>query len=253
MTTQENQIKQTIARVWDISSETYDSQEGHGIQSEIEREAWKRVFKSLLPPGRLNVLDVGCGTCEIGLLFAEMGHHVTGLDLSEKMLAKAKAKASGRGFDAAFRRGDAEIPPFEEETFDLVVNRHLLWTLPHPNIAIHNWKRVLKKGGELMVIDGVWNDGSLETRARRLASDLCTLLVEKRNPRKGYYSSEINSELPNPHGAPPEKTLEYFRAAGFKNLRDLDLKDIVELQKRTMPFRKRIAFNYSYHLIYGEK
>ncbi|BBL65820.1 hypothetical protein MSMAT_2958 [Methanosarcina mazei TMA] len=39
MTIQENQIKQTIARIWDVSSETYDSHEGHGIQSEAEREA----------------------------------------------------------------------------------------------------------------------------------------------------------------------------------------------------------------------
>lgn len=47
--------------------------------------------------------------------------------------------------------------------------------------------------------------------------------------------------------------LEYFRAAGFKNVRGLDLKNIMELQKKEMPFRKRIAYNYTYHLVYGEK
>ncbi|KKG16222.1 SAM-dependent methlyltransferase [Methanosarcina sp. 2.H.T.1A.6] len=253
MTTQENQIKQTIARIWDVSSETYDSQEGHGIQSEIEREAWKRVFKRLLPPGRLKILDVGCGTCEIGLLFAEMGHHVTGLDLSEKMLAKAREKASKKGFDSVFKKGDAEAPPFEEDTFDVVVNRHLLWTLPHPDTAVMNWKKVMKKGGVLIVVDGVWNDGTFETKARRFVSDFCTLLAERRNPRKGHYSREINSELPNCHGVPPEKTLEYFKEAGLKNVKDLDLKDVREIQKKKMPFRKRIAYNYKYHLLYGEK
>lgn len=141
MTIQENQIKQTIARIWDVSSETYDSNEGHGIKSEAEREAWKKVFKNLLPPGRLKVLDVGCGTCEIGLLFAEMGHHVTGLDLSKKMLAKAREKASRRGFDSVFKKGDAEAPPFKAGSFDVVVNRHLLWTLPHPDTAVQNWKK----------------------------------------------------------------------------------------------------------------
>jgi len=253
MTIQENKIKQNIALIWDVSSETYDSQEGHGIQSEIEKEGWKNVFKSLLPPGRLEILDVGCGTCEIGLLFAEMGHHVTGLDLSDKMLAKAREKASKKGFDSTFRKGDAENPPFGAGTFDIVVNRHLLWTLPHPDTAVKNWKKVLKKGGALIVIDGVWNDGSLETRARRLVSDFCTLLVERRNPRKGHYSKEINNELPHRYGAPPEKTFEYFRMAGLKNIKDLDLKEIIEIQKKTMSFRKRIAFKYQYHLIYGEK
>jgi ubiquinone/menaquinone biosynthesis C-methylase UbiE len=253
MTIQENRIKQSIARIWDISSETYDSHEGHGIQSETEREAWKRYFGSLLPPGRLKVLDVGCGTGEIGLLFAEMGHHVTGLDLSDKMLARAREKASKKLFEASFRKGDAEVPPFDTGTFDVVVNRHLLWTLPHPDAAVRNWKKVLRKGGMLIVVDGLWNDGSLETKARRLVSDVCTLLVERRNPRKGYYSREINCELPNPYGAPPERTLEYFKVAGFRNIKNLDLKEIIEIQKETMSFRKRIAFNYEYHLIYGEK
>jgi Methylase involved in ubiquinone/menaquinone biosynthesis len=253
MTFQENKIKQEIARAWDVSSETYDSQEGHGIQNEIEREAWKTIFKSLLPPRRLEVLDVGCGTCEIGLLFAEMEHHVTGLDLSDKMLAKAREKASKKEFDSIFKKGDAENPPFEAGTFDIVVNRHLLWTLPHPDTAVKNWKKVLKKGGALIVIDGVWNDGSIETNARRFVSDLCTMIVERRNPRKGHYSRELDSELPNRHGVPPEKMLEYFRAAEFKNIKDLNLKDIMELQKKKMSFRKRIAYNYKYHLIYGEK
>jgi ubiquinone/menaquinone biosynthesis C-methylase UbiE len=253
MTTQENQIKQTITGVWDVSSETYDSQEGHGIQSETEREAWKRHFKSLLPSGKLEVLDVGCGTGEIGLLFAELGHQVTGLDLSEKMLAKAREKASKKAFDITFRKGDAEVPPFEAETFDVVVNRHLLWTLPHPDTAVRNWRDILRKGGKLIVVDGLWNDGSLETKSRRLVSDFCTLIIERKNPRRGHYSREINRELPNPNGAPPERTLEYFREAGFKNVKDLDLKEIIEIQKSMMSFRKRIAFNYKYHLIYGEK
>ncbi|WP_243684496.1 hypothetical protein [Methanosarcina barkeri] len=79
------------------------------------------------------------------------------------------------------------------------------------------------------------------------------MLVERRNPRKGNYSKEIDSELPNRHGVSPEKMLEYFRAAGFKNIKDIDLKDIMDLQRENMPFRKRIAYSYKYHLIYGEK
>ena len=36
MAIQDNQMKLNIAHVWDISSETYDDKEGHGIQNEIE-------------------------------------------------------------------------------------------------------------------------------------------------------------------------------------------------------------------------
>ena len=89
-----------------------------------------------------------------------------------------------------------------------------------------------------------------------MISALC--LLREGTPRKGHYSKEIDSELPNRHGVPPEKMLEYFRAANFraakfKNIKGFGLKDIMELQKTKMPFRKRIAFNYNYHLIYGVK
>jgi hypothetical protein len=39
-----------------ISYPTYDNKEGYGIHCEIEREAWKTLFKSLFPLGRLEVL-----------------------------------------------------------------------------------------------------------------------------------------------------------------------------------------------------
>ena len=120
MAIQDYQMKLDIAHVWDVSSETYDDKEGHGIHSEIEKEAWKTLFKSLLPLGRLEVLDVGCGTGEIGLLFAELDHRVTGIDISDKMLAKAREKTSHKMLDIAFKIGDAEDPPFEAGTFDVV-------------------------------------------------------------------------------------------------------------------------------------
>lgn len=253
MAVQDNQLKLNIADVWDISSETYDDKEGHGIHSENEREAWETMFKSLLPVGRLEVLDVGCGTGEMGILFAELGHHVTGLDLSEKMLVKAREKASSKMLDLTFKKGDAEDPLFEPGTFDVVVNRHLLWTLPHPDTAVKNWKKVLKEGGVLIVIDGLWNDGLIERNTRQFIGDFLTLLVERRYPKRRHYSNEIKNELPNPNGVPPDKTFEYFRKAGFKNVKDLSLKEITKIQMKKMSFRKRIVFNPQSHLIYGEK
>ncbi len=209
--------------------------------SEIEREAWKTLFKSLLPLGRLEVLDVGCGTGEIGLLFAELGHHVTGLDLSEKMLAKAREKTSRKMYDITFKKGDAEDPPFEAGTFDVVVTRHLLWTLPHPDTAVKNWKKVLKKGGVLIVIDGLYNGGLIERKTRQFISDFLTLLFERRYPGRRQYPNEIKNELPNPNGVPPKKTFEYFRKAGFKNVKDLDLREIAKIQKKKCLFEKELS------------
>ena len=47
-------------------------------------------------------------------------------------------------------------PPFGPGSFDAVTNRHLLWTLTDPATALRNWHALLRPGGVLVVIDGIW-------------------------------------------------------------------------------------------------
>jgi ubiquinone/menaquinone biosynthesis C-methylase UbiE len=136
MSTQELKIKELVAYRWDIASETFDTHIGHGIQSKRERDAWKNCFLQVFPEKNLKILDVGCGTGELSLLFSEMGHEVIGIDISNQMLKVARTKAEAFKADIIFEEGDAENPPYETGTFDIVFNRHLLWTLPNPKQAI---------------------------------------------------------------------------------------------------------------------
>jgi ubiquinone/menaquinone biosynthesis C-methylase UbiE len=250
---QDAQVKEEITSKWNVSSETYDSYHGHGVKSEGEAGAWKAVFRSVFPAGKLRILDVGCGTGEISLLLAEMGHEVTGIDLSEKMMEKGRIKANNRGLDIVFENGDAENPPFADDSFDVVVNRHLLWTLPHPQEAVRNWKRVLKEGGLVIIIDGVWNDGSLNIRARRFLSNVGVLLAERKNPWKGYYSDDLKAVLPNAGGTPLARSHGYLSDAGCRDIRSHDITHIRDIQRQFMPWHKRISHNYGYYLILGCK
>ena len=255
MSAPEFQIKELVAHKWDLASETFDTHAGHGIQSQKERDAWKRAFREVFPEKGLKILDVGCGTGELSLLFAEMGHKVTGIDISRKMLKTAKEKAEACRADITFGEGDAENPPFETSSFDIVFSRHLLWTLPYPKMAVENWGRVLRKNGKVVIIDGVWDNGTLGDRARRTASALLTLLVERKDPRKGHsgYSDELKARLPHAGGAPLEKVKEYLENTGFEKIRTFDLKEVLEAQKENMPLSERIVLNYQYYLICGRK
>ena len=253
MAMQESRIKETISQKWDCSSDAYDSHHGHGIKSAEEREAWKALLTRVLGKRALSILDVGCGTGEISLLLAEMGHAVTGLDLSDRMLDRARQKAESLGYEVTLKNGDAEQPPFPEGAFDVVINRHVLWTLPNPLAATQSWNRVLKPGGKAVIIDGMWNDGSLGTRMRRLVSNALVLLMEGKNPANNAYSSDLNRALPNAGGTPPERAREYISGAGFRNIDLIDLIDIRNIQIQRMPLRKRIVYNYRYYLISGEK
>lgn len=249
----DTEVKSAIRSRWDVSSQKYDTHYGHGIKTPQERDAWKKFLGQALPGSGLDVLDVGCGTGEMSLVLAEMGHNVIGVDLSEKMLARARDKARSSRLKVKFSLGDAESLKFDSGRFDALLSRHVLWTLPHPDKAMDEWKRVVKTGGAVMVIDARWRNNSLSGRSRRLASELGMLLLERHNPWKGWYPSDLNSALPHRFGLTSEEARRYFESAGLADVTVSDLHEIREIQKTGMPLHRRIAFNWTYYLVKGKK
>jgi ubiquinone/menaquinone biosynthesis C-methylase UbiE len=167
------------------------------------------------------------------------------------MLEKARAKAGG--LNVKYDIGDAENPPYAENTYDAVYCRHLLWTLPNPEKALQGWKRVLKDGGRVLVVDGVWKDSALNAKARRFVSNVAKLAVERTNPWKEYYSKELRSALPNIGGTPLDKAKGYMEMAGLRNVGHMDLKYVLEVERKSMPLRDRICHDFEYYLVYGDK
>src|SRR5436853_2906236 len=164
MDTSVNSLKETIAVYWDGRSEGFEQMQG--IHTRQQREKWTEFLLRTVgePPKR--VLDVGTGTGFLALLSAGLGHSVKGLDLSPGMVEQARRYAAERGLAADFAVGDAESLPEPGAAFDVVVNRNVLWTLPHPEKAVADWKRVLKPGGLIVMIDGDWFDTRFSYRAK---------------------------------------------------------------------------------------
>ena len=103
-----------------------------------------------------SVLDLGCGTGTLSILMAEhVGPegHVVGIDLSPRMLATARRKASGSNL--TFRQANAEALPYPDASFDVVTATYTLHEMPRQARAnaLRECRRVLKPEGRLVVVD----------------------------------------------------------------------------------------------------
>ncbi|MFF1628174.1 class I SAM-dependent methyltransferase [Streptomyces sp. NPDC058246] len=139
---------------WDAESATFDEEADHGLRDPVVRDAWAARLRTWLPERATDVLDLGCGTGSLSLLASEGGHRVTGVDSSPDMVGLARAKLAGR--DAAFLVGDATSPPIGEQRFDVLLCRHVLWTLPDPERVLRHWRGLLRPQGRFVLVEGVW-------------------------------------------------------------------------------------------------
>ena len=81
----------------------------------LESETWQTLVE-LLGEGSGNLVDIGCGTGSYAAALAELGWTVTGVDVSEDMLRRAREK----GVETV--RADAAALPFEDASFDAAVS-----------------------------------------------------------------------------------------------------------------------------------
>ena len=102
------------------------------------------------------VLDVGVGT-GICLPHYAPTTRVIGIDLSEPMLRKARKRVAEQGLRHVERLAvmDAECLDFPEASFDVVVAQYVVNTVPRPEIALDEFARVLKPGGEIILVNRV--------------------------------------------------------------------------------------------------
>src|SRR5688572_27143711 len=109
-----------------------------------------------LAPGE-RVLDLGSGAGTDSLIAAQMvgeQGHVTGIDMTQEMLAKARAAAAEMGAaNVEFVEGDAERLPFPDASFDVVISNGVIDLIPDKDAVFTELFRVLTPGGRMQLAD----------------------------------------------------------------------------------------------------
>ncbi len=108
-----------------------------------------------LAPEEGRFLEVGCGSGWISIgVAANTRAVVTGIDLSENMLIRARSNAESEGVhNINFKKGDALRIPFDDNTFDCVYSHNMLHHLEKPEIMLKEIMRVSKDDGAVLVRD----------------------------------------------------------------------------------------------------
>lgn len=102
------------------------------------------------------VIDVGCGTGTLAVMASARGpKQVTGVDLDEDVIHRARAKAASAGVEVDFRVGSATELPLADESADVVLTSLLFHHLERPakETAAREMHRVLAPGGRLAFAD----------------------------------------------------------------------------------------------------
>ncbi len=139
---------QNLNETYDVWSEFYDEYANPLIPIE------EMTVRSLLRTIEFqDVLDVATGTGRHAIYLAQQGKRVAAVDCNEKMLSKARAKASKEGLAIEFRLEDMSEISFEDSSFDLVICALALAHVKDLAKPCQEFMRVLRPGGNLIITD----------------------------------------------------------------------------------------------------
>jgi ubiquinone/menaquinone biosynthesis C-methylase UbiE len=136
--------KRKVMQSYDVTAEMYEERYG-----DEQQRKYKKALEKVNVSGKV-LLDVGCGS---GLFFREVSEDammVVGVDISRKLLLKAKEQV--RVFPNAFvLQADADHLPFKKGCFDDVFAFTVLQNMPNPDETLSELEMVMKGEGKVVV------------------------------------------------------------------------------------------------------
>lgn len=147
--------KEQVARMFDSISHRYDLL-NHVLSLGIDRRWRKKAINMLKPHQPRHILDVATGTGDFAIQAMDIQpDEVVGVDISEGMLEKGRAKIKALGLSSKIQllSGDSENIPFDENKFDAVTVAFGVRNFADVQRGLREIHRVLKPGGHIIVLE----------------------------------------------------------------------------------------------------
>ena len=150
--------KEKIQQMFDGIAPDYDRL-NHLMSLGVDRSWRRRALREIVDARRAqSILDIACGTGDFSLAIAGRMHpdsRITGLDLSEGMLAVMRDKVAKAGLQDRIgcEQGDSEAMRFADASFDVVTIAFGIRNFAHREAALREILRVLKPGGRLVILE----------------------------------------------------------------------------------------------------
>jgi demethylmenaquinone methyltransferase / 2-methoxy-6-polyprenyl-1,4-benzoquinol methylase len=113
----------------------------------------KALIDAIDPRPAQRILDVATGTGMVAAALAERGATVTGLDQSEHMLSRARARPAAQPGNPTYIQGEAENLPFPDRTFDALTFTYLLRYVDDRAATMRELARVVRPGGRIGMVE----------------------------------------------------------------------------------------------------
>ena len=175
--------------MWDPGWETVFSKNEWGkYPSEDVVRFVERTFRDRDDRYKIKVLEVGCGPGANVLYFAREGFDVFGLDGSAHALERCKKRLGDEGLRAHLYHGDAIRLPFDDNTFDLVVDVECIYAnnLADSYSIVGECVRVMVPGGHFFSKTFMSNLSGAET-AESISGEPLTFTNMPDSPLHGEY------------------------------------------------------------------
>lgn len=238
------ELKDRIIHAWDISAKGYSENIVANDFVEPGKSIWTDLILSVAPTKKsMTILDVGTGPGVFPTILTQAGHHVIGIDVSEKMLEEARKNAARFGVDPDFLIMDSQALSFKENSFDMIISRNVVWIMQEPEKAYQSWLRCLKPGGRIVVFDTAHSkknfltqfDHNIDQFIQDYKKEFGTEPPLSFDPHRYEEARGWKRDLKLSYEARPDWDIETLKRLGYVNIQWDDVNE-------TMSYTKELRF-----------